>query len=82
MQIQQYVKCLLNVQEHSSKRVQAINDLRLFLQQPNHAEFIRNAYEKLLPTLEQVLADRFFFNSLFGLFELEFLKFDLKLLYV
>jgi hypothetical protein len=58
-----YIRVILNVHETLAKRLQTITAVRAFLHSSENEIAIRKSYDKLLPTLEQLLLDRFVFIS-------------------
>ncbi len=55
-ELQSLIRCILNVQDPPQKRIEALRALNSFVK--NQSSIIRNSFDRLLPTLEQLLIDR------------------------
>lgn len=74
--IQSALKIILNVQEIVGKRIQSITQLQSFVKEKENESVIKKTVDyKLLPTLEQLLKDRFIWNYI-SRFNLIFILLD------
>jgi hypothetical protein len=57
-QLHGLIRIILNIQESPSKRQLALSQLKVFTKNPENETLLKNSFDRILPTLEQLLVDR------------------------
>lgn len=58
-QLHGLIRIILNTQDSPSKRQLALSQLKTFIKNSDNEILLKNSFDRILPTLEQLLVDRF-----------------------